>query len=196
MKIKEEFLEYLKVKDVSWDKLEVGKTYYSIHEGYLFKILSEGSCGLRDRFYQVKLYGADSTHWNIYSVYRYCEVIFPFWEEKVPITPEKIKEGDWISCVEHFWIKILTIDKTSYDSYVIGYVTISCPDNEKLELIGPGAGILVDTKNWFTIKKGSAKAVDPTRKDYCFVCNTDNMYWHAMAMKCSSCHQIILGGAV
>lgn len=32
------------------------------------------------------------------------------------------------------------------------------------------------------------------RKDYCYDCNNDDLYCHAMTFKCSKCHKIILGG--
>lgn len=31
------------------------------------------------------------------------------------------------------------------------------------------------------------------RKDFCYDCQTDNLYVHMMAFKCSKCHKIILG---
>lgn len=32
------------------------------------------------------------------------------------------------------------------------------------------------------------------RKDYCYKCKSDELYWHAMTAKCCKCDDIILGG--
>jgi hypothetical protein len=32
------------------------------------------------------------------------------------------------------------------------------------------------------------------RKDYCHDCKNDELYWQAMAAKCTKCNKIILGG--
>lgn len=33
------------------------------------------------------------------------------------------------------------------------------------------------------------------RKDYCYDCKNEELYPHAMTLKCSKCHKIILGGS-
>lgn len=35
---------------------------------------------------------------------------------------------------------------------------------------------------------------DTSRKDFCFSCYSDKLYWQAMAAKCCTCHRVILGG--
>ena len=40
-----------------------------------------------------------------------------------------------------------------------------------------------------------AKKDEETKKDYCYNCKTDELYWHAMTAKCTKCDQIILGGS-
>ena len=41
---------------------------------------------------------------------------------------------------------------------------------------------------------GTATAIAEARKDFCYDCKNDNLYWHAMTAKCNQCHQIIMGG--
>lgn len=42
-------------------------------------------------------------------------------------------------------------------------------------------------------KSLKAKEEVKNRKDYCYDCNTDELYVHVMTFKCSKCHKIIIG---
>lgn len=67
---------------------------------------------------------------------------------------------------------------------MIGYLW---PSNKDLE------SFLKDFDDLYDTSEGEKK-VDRTRKDYCYDCSTDELYWHAMTAKCKKCHTIILGG--
>lgn len=40
----------------------------------------------------------------------------------------------------------------------------------------------------------SSSYLSKSRKDYCYDCENEELYTHAMTFKCSKCHKIILGG--
>ena len=49
--------------------------------------------------------------------------------------------------------------------------------------------------NWEELKGEKKKPIAPeVRKDYCYNCKTDELYWVMMAARCKKCDAIILGG--
>lgn len=48
--------------------------------------------------------------------------------------------------------------------------------------------------NEFFLQEYDEEELKEKRKDYCYKCDTEELYTHAMTFKCSRCHSIILGG--
>jgi hypothetical protein len=54
-------------------------------------------------------------------------------------------------------------------------------------------GIAID-RNYFDITDLLQFRAPTDKKDFCQDCKNEELYWQAMAAKCSICHKIILGG--
>lgn len=143
-----------------------------------------------------RLYGADYANWK----FNHPDVWADAFSDEYP----KLISGDFVFEVKAECYLILgdgQADLPEFYYYTFMDVHVGSLNSDMWKGGDDCLWCVVPTFGKYLIHRPTRKILEKDfakkkarRPDYCYSCQSENLYWHVMTAKCSSCHSVILGG--